>query len=93
MYVVFGETGTDWVHWAVSLALGVAFSAYVPEWTVPVAALVVPPHDHPDSPDSNPGSPIGFVAALAGSTTAEIAATAAVTHAAPIARPLHLRMH
>nr|BFE60266.1 hypothetical protein GCM10020063_047920 [Dactylosporangium thailandense] len=93
MYVVFGDTGTDWVHWAVSAALGVAFSAYVPEWTVPVAALAVPLHVHPDRPDSKPGSPTAFVPALAGSTIAEIATTAAVTHPAPIARPLHLRMH
>jgi hypothetical protein len=77
----------------VSLALGVAFSAYVPECAVPVAALAVPPHDHPDRPDSKPGSPTAFVAALAGSTTATTATTAAVTHPAPIAKPLHLRIH
>jgi hypothetical protein len=91
--VVFGDTATDWVHCAGSLPLGVAFSAYDPECAVPADALAVPLHDHPDSPDSNPGSPIAFVSALAGSTTANNATTAVATHPAPAARPFHLRMH
>ncbi|GAA3304323.1 hypothetical protein GCM10020218_103690 [Dactylosporangium vinaceum] len=94
VYVVLGETATACVHWAVSAAPGLALSAAAPECTVPAAALTVPLHDHPVSPDSNPGSPTALAPALAGSTIAVIPTTAAtLAQPAATARPFHLRIH